>query len=157
MSDTPDKPSWLHTLPGLITAVAALLTAVGGLIVLFRDTGGPKEASAPPPVSASNAPAPQANVQSLTGQWRDNWGTVYLVTQAGNGFTFTATGTSCKGGAFQSKGSGSISGETVQTVYESSIGSTGSCTGTISGKGSDIQASCIDTVCGRFEMVSQRQ
>lgn len=153
MDDPPQKHSWLHTIPGLLTAIAALITAVGGVIILFRETGPSPQTVTQQPAQGTTAPPPIA----LTGQWRDNWGTVYLVTQTGNSFILTATGTSCKGVPYQSKGSGTISGETMQSVYESSIGSTGSCSGIISNQGNTIDASCTDTVCGRFSMRSERQ
>jgi hypothetical protein len=153
MSDTPEKNSWLHTAPGLVTAIAALITAVGGVIVLFRDTGPATQQ----PAANATQPLPATAPTVITGQWRDNWGTVYLVTQTGNSFTLTASGTSCKGVPYQSKGSGTISGDTMQSVYESSIGSTGSCNGIISNQGNTIDATCSDTVCGRFSMRSERQ
>jgi hypothetical protein len=55
----PDKPatspSWWQTIPGILTGVAALITAVTGLIVAFNRTGGTSEPARPasPPVSTS--------------------------------------------------------------------------------------------------------
>jgi len=39
MDDQPRSTTWWQTLPGILTAVAALLTAVGGLILAFHQAG----------------------------------------------------------------------------------------------------------------------
>jgi len=57
MTDAGKATSWWQTLPGIITAVTATLTALTGLIVAINQTGwfGPRT---PPPVTQGAAPAP---------------------------------------------------------------------------------------------------
>jgi hypothetical protein len=66
MADPPPRASWWTTLPGVLTAVAALLTAgaalVGalnqaGLFALFRREPAPAAAPAPPPAPPVAPPA----------------------------------------------------------------------------------------------------
>jgi hypothetical protein len=56
MSDQGSAKSWWHTLPGIITGVAAIITALTGLVAAIRQTGwfGTRE---PPAVIAPAAPA----------------------------------------------------------------------------------------------------
>ena len=67
MSDnkSPNGPSWWQTLPGILTGLAAIITAVTGLIIAFNRTGGRSEpvspsSSSPPPVSREATPATSA-------------------------------------------------------------------------------------------------
>lgn len=74
MSEEPKPQNWWHTLPGVLTAVAAVLTAITGLIVALRGdtppTAGGVEASLSAPTIAATQPAsvtpaasPPASVQ----------------------------------------------------------------------------------------------
>jgi len=58
-TDASKATSWWQTLPGIITAVTATLTALTGLIVAVNQTGwfGPRT---PPAVTTSSAPPPSA-------------------------------------------------------------------------------------------------
>lgn len=63
----PVKSSWWHTLPGVLTALAAVLTALAGLLAAARQAGwlGAAETSAPTSASVSApAPAPQPAAQA---------------------------------------------------------------------------------------------
>ena len=51
MADTPYRQSWWQNLPGILTGVAALITAVTGLIVAFNHSGSRTE----PAVSSSTS------------------------------------------------------------------------------------------------------
>jgi hypothetical protein len=62
MSDnkSANGPSWWQTLPGILTGLAAIITAVTGLIIAFNRTGSrsePVSSSSPPPVSRDAQPA----------------------------------------------------------------------------------------------------
>src|SRR4051812_18990360 len=70
MSDKSQAPpSWWQTVPGILTGVAAIITAVTGLVIAFNHTGNRSEEttlaslSAPggpqPPVSAADSPPPR--------------------------------------------------------------------------------------------------
>jgi hypothetical protein len=69
MPRDPDSPSWWHTLPGVLTAIAALITAVGGLVAVLIQTGvihtsrttsgsGPIVVSSPPTTPTGENPPP---------------------------------------------------------------------------------------------------
>jgi hypothetical protein len=69
MADPP-KPSWWSTLPGLITALAALLTATGALIGALNQAGvfAPRAVpSAPAPKPAPSPVLPQAQPAPIGG------------------------------------------------------------------------------------------
>ena len=67
MSDnkSANGPSWWQTLPGILTGLAAIITAATGLIVAFNRTGSRSEPAAPsssssPPTVSREAPAATA-------------------------------------------------------------------------------------------------
>lgn len=95
MPDTPPNTSWWQTLPGVLTALAGVITAASGLVALLYQNGvlGHKEEAtaaqapapaapqepaqptpqAPPQGSSQKAPqtAPQAQAQPLRKAWSD--------------------------------------------------------------------------------------
>jgi hypothetical protein len=69
MSDnkSANGPSWWQTLPGILTGLAAIITAVTGLIIAFNRTSSrsePVSSSSPPPVSRGVQPATTAESPS---------------------------------------------------------------------------------------------
>ena len=176
MPEESKQQNWWQTLPGMLTAVGALLTAVTGLIVALRHDEQAKVTSTqattlpaatqqappnsvPPPMSNQASPVPSEAplTPNIGGMWRDNWGTVSQVTQDGSAYQFTAEGISCTGAYVQSSGSGSIAGNSVHSTYRSSIPSRGSCSGTLSANGNQLTSTCTDSVCGTFVSSSVRQ
>jgi hypothetical protein len=63
MSDnkSADGPSWWQTLPGILTGLAAIITAVTGLFIAFNRTGTRSEPA--PPQSSSPTPAVSRQAQ----------------------------------------------------------------------------------------------
>ncbi len=55
--DTRTPVSWWQTLPGVLTAVAAVITAVTGLVIAVRSNDGSPRDPEPPAVTAANAQA----------------------------------------------------------------------------------------------------
>jgi hypothetical protein len=57
MTESSSKQSWWQTLPGVVTAVAALLTAAGGLVGVLHQTGliGSRASGHPPAESTQAA------------------------------------------------------------------------------------------------------
>jgi len=184
MPEEPKEQKWWQSLAGVLTAAGAVLTAVTGLIVALRHeeppapppsiatvtpqptpavTPQPTPAITPQPTPAvSPQPAPAVAQQApptpnIAGVWRDNWGTVYQLTQHGNAFQFAAVGTSCTGAYVQSFGSGSVAGNSVQISYQSSLPSRGSCSGTLSSNGQELTSTCTDFVCGTFVSSAVRE
>lgn len=62
----PGPPSWWQTLPGILTGIAAIITAVTGLIVVFNRTGNRSEDTRPASVSAPIVPQPGSPAASRT-------------------------------------------------------------------------------------------
>ncbi|MGZ9067093.1 MAG: toll/interleukin-1 receptor domain-containing protein [Burkholderiales bacterium] len=94
---------------------------------------------------------------NVGGRWRDNWGVVYTISQDGNAMKVVAEGPSCRGGYFRSTGSGTVTGNSFATTYQSTLPSRGECFGTISASGTRMTSTCRDTVCGQFASSVDRQ
>jgi len=62
----PGPPSWWQTLPGILTGIAAIITAVTGLIVVFNRTGNRSEDPRPASVSAPIVAQPGSPAASRT-------------------------------------------------------------------------------------------
>ena len=107
-----------------------------------------------PPQQSSRDTAAQLNVG---GRWRDNWGVTYTISQDGNAMRVVAEGPSCRGGYFRSTGSGTVTGTSFATTYQSTLPSRGECFGTISASGTRMTSTCRDTVCGQFASSVDRQ
>ncbi len=109
--------------------------------------------------NASSQLTPRDKVVQLNvgGRWRDNWGVVYTISQDGNTMRVVAEGPSCRGGYFRSTGSGTVTGNSFETTYQSTLPSRGECSGTISASGTRMTSTCRDTVCGQFASSVDRQ
>jgi hypothetical protein len=128
----------------------------------------PPMSSSPPPQALNSlppAPAPAASgttggsTVDISGVWREiypNPGTISQTTQDGNTFQFTIRG-NVQGVPFQSAGRGTIRGRHIESTYQSTLPSKGSCSGTLSADGMQITSTCTDSVYGRFEMSGMRQ
>jgi hypothetical protein len=56
---TSTRPSWWQTIPGILTGLAAIITAVTGLlVVLNRTSDRPETSRTPSPTTAAATPAP---------------------------------------------------------------------------------------------------
>lgn len=67
MSEKPSgPPSWWQTLPGILTGIAALITAVTGLIVVFNRTGNRSEDTRPASLSVPVGAQPGSPAESRT-------------------------------------------------------------------------------------------
>jgi hypothetical protein len=65
MSEKPaEAPSWWLTLPGILTGLAAIITAVTGLIVAFNHTSNRSEEVKPVSVSAPSSARPGSAAES---------------------------------------------------------------------------------------------
>jgi hypothetical protein len=90
----------------------------------------------------------------VSGTWRDQWGIDYRMVQEGENFRFSAAGPACYGRHFDAFGRGTIREGQVQSNYQSTLPSYGECSGTISVDGTQINSTCIDSVCGRNTYVA---
>lgn len=85
MTESPKSPSWWHTLPGVLTALAAVITAISGLAALLFQSGiigskaepnrtaQPASEVAKPPASEgpSTSTSPAYQAQGTTRSWSD--------------------------------------------------------------------------------------
>lgn len=62
--DRSTAPSWWQTLPGILTGLAAIITAVTGLLLAFNRTSNRSEEVRAPVVSAPGVASPAAPAQS---------------------------------------------------------------------------------------------
>jgi len=82
MSNNNEEKSFWSTLPGILTGIAAILTAIGGLIIALNAAGiisiSPDATPTPTPPSAILTPSPTStpnkeaylrNAEKLTGDW----------------------------------------------------------------------------------------
>ena len=172
MPEESKPQSWWQTIPGILTGIGALLSAVTGLIVALRHDDQSKVVPDIPAMTQQASPVRQSSSRpptrselpdvipaqlTISGVWRDNWGIVSQLVQDGNAFQFSTEGTSCKGGYFQSSGTGRIIGNSIQSSYQSNLPSQGSCSGILSPDGVQITSTCTDSVCGTFVATSVRQ
>ena len=64
--ENQEKKSWLLTLPGLFTATAALLTAIGGIVTLFLNYSHQTGTTPPPPPATAAQPTPPKSVATIS-------------------------------------------------------------------------------------------
>lgn len=172
MPDGSKQHSGWQSIAGTLTAIAAIITVITGLVAALRHDDTPKPSSAAPPVATTSPgqtqPGPsqlvtmpvQPRIQqfSLSGLWRDNWGTLTAMAQyPDNSFGFSAKGLSCQGTQFKSTGTGTLDGNKVKSNYQSDLPSRGTCSGIVSPDGTQITSTCEDSMCGRSVSSSVRQ
>ena len=150
MADQSHRVTILIAVIGVIGTITAALIGNWDKIVsppVKMDSGQPR-----PPIPEP----PRESLPNIGGMWRDPmFDTMSQITQRGDTFTFTASGVACRG-SFQSSGSGTIRGTSVNSTYRSSY-SQGSCSGTVSPDGMQMTSTCDDSACGRFTTSMVRQ
>lgn len=62
----PGPPSWWQTVPGILTGIAAIITAVTGLLVVFNRTGNRSEETRPTSLSVPIGAQPASPAASPT-------------------------------------------------------------------------------------------
>lgn len=187
MADDGPRGSWWQTLPGVLTAVAGVLSAVTGLVVALRDSPerpppgpsgvappaapapapmpGPPAAAAPeavvtpalPTRGPSAGPTTAAQPPALAGTWRDQHGTVLQIRQSGERFLVVAEGINCAGTRVQGQGEGVVRDGRFETQFRTTTPSTGRCIGQLSADGRASTAHCVDSACGEYVSIGQRQ
>lgn len=85
MTEEPKSQGWWHTVPGILTATAAILTAVTALVVAFKQTGPPEK----PPLL--NGGSPKVRVKELPANSRD-WFDTEINVASGQLLEITASG-----------------------------------------------------------------
>jgi hypothetical protein len=180
MADEPKPQSWWQTLPGILTAVAAVLTAVTGLIVALRGgtpsaPGGtaaplpaiPAAPAAPQPANVIPAASPpaartadavadspstpaSAAAIDVSGLWMSSDGEPTRITQHGKRIEFVSDGISCMNTSSRMQGEGNLDGYRVEVLYNSTLPSQGRCSGMLTPDGRSLVSNCHDSVCGAF-------
>ncbi|MBD2742869.1 hypothetical protein [Coleofasciculus sp. FACHB-1120] len=67
MSEEPKSQGWFHTVPGIMTATAAILTAVTGLVIALKPAEVPKPSPAASTAPSIEAPSQQVSTPENTG------------------------------------------------------------------------------------------
>jgi len=101
----------------------------------------------------------QSSPINIGATWREiypNPGSISQIIQDGDTFRFILEG-AIQGSRFQSSGTGTIKGKYFESTYQSTIPSTGRCSGTISSDGKQTKSTCFDSVNGQFESAWVRQ
>jgi hypothetical protein len=104
-------------------------------------------------VNVHSTSKPQPSPINIGATWREiypNTGSTSQIIQDGDTFRFIMKFT-LQGYPFQSSGSGTINGLNFKSTYQSTIPSTGHCSGTISSDGMRTKSICVDSVNGKFE------
>lgn len=152
----------------IIVAVLGVIGTIGAAVIQNWEKimGRPAAVSesippTPPPrlQAAIEQPSKVPDAINLTGVWRElypNPGNISQTTQVGNTLRFTINGV-VQGRSFRSDGSGVVSGNHIETTYQSTLPSLGRCEGTVSPDGMRITTTCIDSVYGQFVAGSVRQ
>jgi hypothetical protein len=135
MSSSEKPTTWWHTLPGVLAGIAAVTTAVGGLLVILEQTGG-----SPPPDEG----------RDISGTWSDRVSTTFHIRRSGEDtFEFDATGNN-----FESRGEMTLYGsddfrsnyEGWQLVPRQPI--KGTCRGDFANDFSIMKGTCTDAASG---------
>lgn len=153
MTDNAKPTGFWQTVPGILTAFAAIITAVAGLLLALYQAGLLSSPTPPQNANSPNAASPATTAQSgqtaevdrsqldISGTWHDNHGTVYYFRQEGERVEFNGNFGSL---AFQ--GSGTLIGRKLTTTFSRSDGSYGNGWGTVSADGKKIDGGSEDNL-----------
>ena len=122
MPEKPKSPSWWQTIPGMLTAVAAVLTAVAGLVVAIRRDEQPKPSTAvvSKPSGANGESSPQASPRvDLSGRWSGYYNVYYLIAQRGDHLEISEYG---PGDMLTAKGTGTLTGRQISLTFVAAEG-----------------------------------
>jgi hypothetical protein len=141
-----------------VTIVVAVLGVIG---TLGAELIGNWDKIVPPPPKPSSkiaSPVPDIRGVWLDSNYRSNSS---YITQDGNSFQFTRRGVLPNGLAFESSGSGTMTGQrftsNYNAKYQSGATSVGDCSGTVSPDGMRMDLQCIDSLLGAFPGTAIRQ
>ena len=157
--------------------IAAVIGVIGSIVVALisnwdKFSDSPKRIDIPTiqpstPTHPVQPITPSRNdiaaVINIAGSWRDpnspNDG--YRITQEENLFQFNGWGVLPQGIRFESIGSGTVTGQDVNSTYTTSYQNgwvaRGSCSGTASSDGSRMTLTCTDNISGTFVISVVRQ
>lgn len=138
------------------TGIAAIVAAIWTYFTYFDQAGTKVQSEVD--VHLITQPS-QSSPINIGATWREiypNPGSTSQIIQNGDTFRFIIEG-AIQGSRFQSSGSGTIKGIHIETTYQSTIPSTGHCSGTISSDRMQTKSICVDSVNGQFETTWVRQ
>ncbi len=112
--------------------------------------------SAPDPESPNDPGGAQpepAAIADVSGEWRDDNGSVYRITQQGSSLIFEGYNPT---NGHRLQGTGTISGREITSTFQTSIPSQGTGTATVSADGSRISGYYMDSQLGRYSQTMYR-
>ena len=163
MADDTKPSGFWQTVPGILTAVAAMITAIAGLLIALYQAGllspkSPPSNAESPNAAALATPAPAQSKPSLeaekdrvdiSGTWHDAYGTVFYFRQDGERVEFNGNL-----GNLMFQGTGTLVGRKLTTSFSRNDGSYGDGWGTVSADGNVINGGSRDnfgkTISGRM-------
>ncbi|HBB98020.1 MAG TPA: hypothetical protein DC054_21770 [Blastocatellia bacterium] len=150
MADNTKTTGFWQTVPGILTAFAAIITAVAGLLLALYQAGflggakSPAGNASPANAISTSETAAKPNQSSetlnISGTWRDDDGTVYEIWQEGPHYRFTASLRD-----FRSEGRITLTGRELTSTFATNYGFTGNGWGTVSADGNEIKGGFVDS------------
>lgn len=160
-------PDQSYRVPIIVAVIGVLGTLGAALIANWDKLFGHATQAAVPTASIAASPltpvAPVVVTSSLAGTWIDavNPGIISTIAQEGNALRFTRIGSLPNGVAFESNGTGTVSGQQVSTQYvakyQTGITSSGQCAGSVLEQATTIDLRCTDSLLGSFQSTSVRR
>lgn len=142
------KSSLLNQIiPAVVIALVAGGTAPWWFQLIRPTPTLPPSSSTTPTPSSSTTLTPSPPNLDINGTWRDSNGAVYQITQRGNTFEFTATNPTT---GVSSRGSGTINGQDFESVFTTSLPSSGRGGGKVSADGKQMTGTFYDTSIGQY-------
>jgi hypothetical protein len=164
MADDTKTTGFWQTVPGILTALAAIITAVAGLLIALYQAGLLSSPKSPPPnANSPNAAAlvaptlaqsnPSPGVEKdqldISGTWHDQEGAVYVFRQDGQHVEFSGNF-----GNLTYQGNGTLIGRKLTATFSRNDGSYGDSWGTVSADGNVMNGGFRDnfgrTASGRM-------
>lgn len=152
MADDTKRSGFWQTVPGIMTALAAIITAVAGLLIALYQAGllsgsksppgnanSPNAAALATPAQSSQTPEVERAKLDISGTWHDNYGSVFYFRQDGERVEFNGNL-----GDLTFQGSGTLIGRNLMTTFSRNDGSSGRAWGTLSADGKRIEGGTED-------------
>lgn len=147
MSDNTKSSGFWQTVPGILTALAAIITAIAGLLIALYQAGllspklptpnanSPNAAALATPAPAQSNPSREVvkDRVDISGTWRDDYGAVYHFRHDGDLVEFNGNF-----GDLTYQGSGTLIGRKLTIKFVRNDGSSGDGWGTVSADGNVI-------------------
>jgi hypothetical protein len=138
------------------TGIAVIIAAIWTYFVYFDQAETRMKSGKDVRPTLQSSQSPLINIGATWREIYPNPGSLSQIIQDGDTFKFLVEG-AIQGSRFQSSGTGTIKGKNIESTYQSTIPSTGHCSGIVSPDGMQTKSTCIDSVHGQYETTWVRQ